>query len=158
MRLPERMRIATALNSISNLNCSGRRMNMVLFVEDDRSHAELFQVYLHATGWSTVVAHDAQQGLQLARASTPTAILLDILLPRTDGRVLLADIRRTPALAQTPIIAVSAATERSIEQSCLLAGADVFLAKPLSLRQLGRQLVLLTQRAERRSPRPDTSA
>ena len=121
-------------------------MSIVLVIEDERSHAKLFRDYLYATGWSPVLAYDAPQALQLAQEITPAAILLDILLPSIDGRDLLVELRRIPALAETPIIAVSALTELHIKDSCLAAGADIFLAKPLSLSNLGKQLLLLTQR------------
>src|SRR4051812_47380503 len=71
----------------------------ILVIEDDRRSAELLQLYLEGAGYRVVVARDGVDGLDLARRSAPTAVVLDVLLPRLNGWDVLARLKRDPATA-----------------------------------------------------------
>ena len=73
----------------------------------DRRSAELFELYLSGAGYGVQVASDGAEGLELARALRPRAVILDILLPRLDGWDLLARLKADPATADCPVVVVS---------------------------------------------------
>ena len=80
----------------------------VLVIEDDRRSADLLELYLD--GYQVVVARDGAEGLELARALRPRAVILDILLPRLDGWDLLARLKQDPATADIPVVIVRCST------------------------------------------------
>jgi signal transduction histidine kinase/CheY-like chemotaxis protein len=100
----------------------------VLVVEDDPRSAELFQLYLEDAGYTVAVARDGADGARLARALQPTAVVLDILLPRLNGWELLARLKSDPATASIPVIVTSMLDERGAGFSL---GAAEYLVKPV---------------------------
>jgi signal transduction histidine kinase/CheY-like chemotaxis protein len=101
---------------------------LVLVVEDDPRSAELFQVYLEDAGYGVAVARDGAEGARLARALSPTAIVLDILLPRLSGWELLARLKSDPATASIPVVVTSMLDERG---AGFALGASEYLVKPV---------------------------
>jgi CheY-like chemotaxis protein len=97
-------------------------------VEDDPRSAELFQVYLEDAGYGVAVARDGAEGARLARALSPTAIVLDILLPRLSGWELLARLKSDPATASIPVVVTSMLDERG---AGFALGASEYLVKPV---------------------------
>jgi two-component system cell cycle response regulator DivK len=107
----------------------------VLIIEDQPSHAKLFSEILRGNGRLSLVALKGREGVALARHATPALVIVDILLPDLDGRQLIAELRGSESTERTPIIAISAVSDRAMERDCLAAGADVFLAKPIHVDQ-----------------------
>jgi signal transduction histidine kinase/CheY-like chemotaxis protein len=105
----------------------------VLVVEDDRRSADLLQVYLEDAGYGVTVARDGIEGLELARELQPTAVILDILLPRLGGWDLLAELKRDAATAAIPVVIVSMLDERG---AGFALGAAEYLVKPVDRREL----------------------
>ena len=101
----------------------------VLVIEDDRRSAELLELYLDGSGLPVVLARDGAEGLELARALRPRAVILDILLPRLDGWDLLARLKEDPATADIPVVIVTMLDERG---KGLALGAVEYLVKPVS--------------------------
>jgi signal transduction histidine kinase/DNA-binding response OmpR family regulator len=100
----------------------------VLVVEDDRPSADLLQVYLESAGYSVSVARDGVQGLELARRLVPTAVILDIGLPRLNGWELLTRLKSDPATAAVPVVVVSMLDARG---AGFALGAAEYLVKPV---------------------------
>ena len=101
----------------------------VLVIEDDRRSAELLELYLEGSGLRVVLARDGAEGLELARALRPRAVILDILLPRLDGWDLLGRLKNDPATAGIPVVIVTMLDERG---KGLALGAVDYLVKPVS--------------------------
>ena len=101
----------------------------VLVIEDDRRSAELLGLYLEGSGLRVVLARDGAEGLELARALRPRAVILDILLPRLDGWDLLGRLKNDPATAGIPVVIVTMLDERG---KGLALGAVDYLVKPVS--------------------------
>jgi DNA-binding response OmpR family regulator len=101
----------------------------VLVIEDDRRSAELLELYLDGSGLRVVLARDGAEGLELARALRPRAVILDILLPRLDGWDLLGRLKEDPATADIPVVIVTMLDERG---KGLALGAVEYLVKPVS--------------------------
>ena len=110
--------------------------NTVLVVDDEPSFCYVMKEVLNMTGYKVRLAYNATQALGSLQEFRPNLILLDVMLPKIDGLSLLRRIRMDPALADIPTLVVSAKSENKEKQAARQAGADDFLAKPFSLRQL----------------------
>ena len=107
----------------------------ILVIEDDRRSADLLRVYLEDAGHEVTVAGDGVQGLDLARRTQPTAVILDVLLPRLNGWDVLARLKRDPATASIPVVIVSMLDERG---AGFALGAADYLVKPVEHEELLR--------------------
>jgi DNA-binding response OmpR family regulator len=122
--------------SISNLGT-------VLIVEDDRNTAALVAAYLEREGFLTVVVHDGGQAVETATACDPVFVILDIMLPNIDGR----DICRTlRANSDVPILMLTAREEELDRVAGLAMGADDYVVKPFSPRELVERVKAILRR------------
>ena len=108
-------------------------MTRVLIVEDEPSFVEALQVSLTAEGFEVDAALDGKMGLERFRAARPDVILLDLMLPVLPGLDVLRAIRRE---SDTPVIVVSAKGAEADIVSALELGADDYVTKPYSVREL----------------------
>ena len=105
----------------------------VLVIEDDHKTASLISLYLSNEGARVVSAGDGRTGLELAQRLTPSLIVLDRMLPELDGLSVCAEIRKT---LDVPIIFLSARGEEDDRIDGLESGADDYVTKPFSLKEL----------------------
>jgi PAS domain S-box-containing protein len=109
---------------------------LILLVEDRESNIAVLEDALPPYGYQVVVARDGLVALMRARETRPALILMDIQLPGLSGIDVIQQIRADPHLRQIPIIALTALVLPGDRERCLDAGADEYLAKPVSLRML----------------------
>jgi DNA-binding response OmpR family regulator len=105
----------------------------ILVVDDDKKTVELIKLYLEKDGYRVLVAYDGQRALELARQKRPDLVVLDLMLPAIDGLDICRILR---AESKIPIIMLTA---RSTEEDKLLGldlGADDYITKPFSPREL----------------------
>ena len=107
----------------------GTKKRTILVVEDDRHSVDLMTLYLGGAAFDVHVARDGEEGLELARSLQPTAIVLDIMLPRLDGWDLLALLKTDPRTSRIPVVIVSMLDERG--RGFALGAAD-YLVKPVA--------------------------
>ena len=117
----------------------------VLLIEDDARLAERTAEYLQGHEMQVEVAGDGERGLQRAEAGGFDVVLLDLMLPRLDG---LEVCRRLRQRSRVPVIMLSARSEEIDRVLGLELGADDYLPKPFSLRELVARLRVLLRRAE----------
>lgn len=115
----------------------------VLIVEDQPSHAKLFSEILRGNELVSLVAIRGREGVAVAHGSKPSLVIVDILLPDLDGREVIALLRGSEHNQTTPILAISAVSDRAMEAACLAAGADVFLAKPIGVAHFSKVVAQL---------------
>ncbi len=108
----------------------------VLIVEDDREIRDLLVHYLRKEGFEPSTAPDGEAGLRKARAERPGLILLDILMPGMDGLELLKGLRAHRDTASIPVVMVTAKGEETDRIVGLELGADDYIAKPFSPREV----------------------
>ena len=106
----------------------------VLIVEDERAIVEILKFNLKREGYDTLEALDGESGLELARTADPDLILLDVMLPKMNGFDICAALRAEGRV--TPIIMLTAREEETDKVLGLEAGADDYVTKPFSMREL----------------------
>jgi DNA-binding response OmpR family regulator len=120
---------------------------LVLLVEDEASLISSLSYYLRKNGFSVVSASNGIAGLHAARSEHPDVIVLDLMLPGMDG---LEVCRRVRAESDVPILMLTARTEEMDRVVGLEVGADDYLTKPFSMRELTARLRALLRRSVRR--------
>ena len=126
---------------------SGRKR--VLVVEDDAKTADIVKVYLEKDGYAVLTAHDGPQGLAAARNNCPDLIVLDLLLPGLSGLDICRTIRRE---RPTPIIMLTALSTEPDKLAGLDLGADDYLSKPFSPRELVARVRAVLRRTAQEKP------
>jgi CheY-like chemotaxis protein len=92
--------------------------------------------YLESHGHKIVYAHDGLEAIKKAEETSPHIILMDMQMPVMDGLEATRRLRADPRFASTPIIALTALAMPGDRERCLKAGADVYMSKPVSLKNL----------------------
>ena len=106
----------------------------ILIVDDEKPIVEILTYNLHKEGYETIEAYDGEQAITLALTQKPDLILLDIMLPKVDGLTVCKRIRHT--LTNVPILILSAKDEEIDKILGLELGADDYITKPCSVREL----------------------
>jgi DNA-binding response OmpR family regulator len=118
----------------------------VLVVEDERTIAEAVAARLRAEGFTVQVAGDGPSAVEAARRTQPDAIVLDVMLPGFDG---LEVCRRIQAERPVPVLMLTARDDETDLLVGLAVGADDYLTKPFSMRELTARVHALLRRASR---------
>jgi len=108
----------------------------VMIVEDEESILLSLEFLLGKDGYAVTTARDGAEALRLLGQSTPDLVLLDVMLPLIDGFELCNNIRAMPALAGTRIMLLTARGREAEIARGLALGADAYLTKPFSTREL----------------------
>ncbi|MDJ0976088.1 MAG: response regulator [Planctomycetota bacterium] len=108
----------------------------VLVIEDEADLREVLAYNLKREGYRVVTSHTGTDGLQRCRDEKPTMVLLDLMLPDLDGVEICQQIRHDPAVKSTPIIMVTAKGDESDVVLGLGVGADDYVTKPFSPKEL----------------------
>ncbi len=116
-------------------------MPRILVVDDEPPNVELLTIALGRKGFGVIGAYTGCDGLSLARAEMPDAIILDMLLPDIGAEEFCRQLRKTPEIAHLPIIVLTALQGTSTEvQGVIEAGANCFKTKPANFTELAAQL------------------
>lgn len=105
----------------------------VLIIEDDIKAAALLSIYLTEAGYAVDIARDGGEGLEKIKQLSPTAIILDVLLPKVDGWAFLTQVKSDPATRDIPVIIVSIMDQKG--KGFALGAAD-YLVKPVQKEEL----------------------
>ncbi len=120
-------------------------MALILIAEDERELAETLELYLRRHNYQTERAKDGEEALRLFRAARPDLVLLDVMMPKKDGFEVLRTLRSE---AQTPVIMLTAKVEEVDKVLGLGLGADDYLVKPYSLRELLARIQAVLRRTQ----------
>ena len=121
-------------NNMESTNKYEELKKKILIVDDEKSISDLLVFNLEKEGYKTITASDGEEAVDLALSQKPDLILLDIMLPKADGLTVCKKIRQT--LTKTPIIMLSAKGEEIDKILGLEIGADDYMTKPFSVREL----------------------
>ena len=120
----------------------------ILVVEDDADLADLLCFNLKKAGFAARIADNGVDALSKARAMAPDLILLDLMLPELDGFAVCEILRRDPTTASTPVIMVTAASSGLARLAGMEAGANDYITKPFSIKDLLTRIDVLLQPAK----------
>ncbi len=123
-------------------------MKRILIIEDDRDIVELVRYNLANEGFQVSAASDGSIGLAQVRKSPPDLLLLDLLLPKLSGLEICKEIRRDERLNRLPILMLTARGDEADRVVGLEIGADDYVTKPFSPRELVARVKALLRRAE----------
>jgi two-component system phosphate regulon response regulator PhoB len=118
----------------------------ILVVDDEPEAVELVEFNLKQAGYSVVTAADGAEALNKARATQPSLIVLDLMLPEVDGLEVCKMLRRDPATTGIPIVMLTAKAAEIDRVLGLELGADDYVTKPFSPRELVLRVKKLLQR------------
>jgi DNA-binding response OmpR family regulator len=118
----------------------------ILVVDDEPDALELIQYNLKAAGYEVVTASDGEEALKKARASHPALVILDVMLPEVDGLEVCKALRREPNTATIPIVMLTAKAAEIDRVLGLELGADDYVTKPFSPRELVLRVKALLRR------------
>ena len=109
---------------------------VILIVEDDPKSLVLIRDLLQVSGYSTIEATDGEKGVELAKASKPDLILMDIQMPKMDGLEATRILKADTTTGNIPILALTSYAMKGDEERTLQAGCDGYLAKPFDIQEL----------------------
>jgi DNA-binding response OmpR family regulator len=127
----------------------------ILIVDDDENIAELISLYLVKECFSTEIAYNGTDALELVKSFNPDLILLDIMLPDIDGYEVCAEIRKTKS---TPVIMLSAKGDVFDKVLGLKLGADDYMVKPFDSNELVARVKAVLRRTATKSDAADVGA
>ncbi|MDZ7611209.1 MAG: response regulator transcription factor [Candidatus Moranbacteria bacterium] len=116
----------------------------ILIIEDDRKIAELVKLYLEKEGFKVTIADDGKQGLEKINKENPDLIVLDLMLPEIDGLTIARSVREENNI---PIIMLTAKDEETDKIVGLEIGADDYIAKPFSPKELSARVRAVLRRS-----------
>jgi two-component system, OmpR family, alkaline phosphatase synthesis response regulator PhoP len=120
-------------------------MKTILVVDDEPKITQLVRDYLERAGFGVLSAHDGKKALSLAKTEKPDAIILDLGLPQLDGLDFTREFRKT---SNAPIIMLTARSEESDKLIGLELGADDYVTKPFSPKELVARIRVVFRRIE----------
>ena len=126
----------------------------ILVVDDEQKMVKLVRTYLEGSGFKVAVAYNGQEALAVFRHEAPDLIVLDLMLPKIDGLAVTRAIRRT---SDVPIIMLTARAEEADRLVGLELGADDYVVKPFSPRELVARVRAVLRRAVKSWPGEDGS-
>jgi DNA-binding response OmpR family regulator len=118
---------------------------IVLIVEDDPNTSSLIALYLEREGFRAMIANDGEQGLSMAKQHPPDLVILDLMLPKIDGWEV---CRRLQQQSQVPVIMLMARGEEIDRVAGLTLGADDYVVKPFSPRELVARVKSVLRRSQ----------
>ncbi|HWX18822.1 MAG TPA: response regulator transcription factor [Candidatus Binatia bacterium] len=127
----------------------------ILVVDDEPEAVELVEFNLKQAGFDVLTATDGAEALKRAHSAVPSLIVLDLMLPEIDGLEVCKMLRRDPATAAVPIVMVTAKAAEIDRILGLELGADDYITKPFSPRELVLRVKRILERGRVASKEPD---
>ena len=123
-------------------------MKKVLIIEDEKDLADLLAFNLEKEGFAATCVHDGKLGLERAGTDLPDLILLDLMLPGMLGTEVCKALRKDPRTARIPIIMITAKGDEIDRVVGFEVGADDYIVKPFSMREVALRVKAVTRRFE----------
>jgi PAS domain S-box-containing protein len=128
--------VDSALNSLST----------ILLVEDNETNRMMVGDFLESLGYQVLFANNGQEALNQVAAGHPDLILMDLQMPEMDGLEAIRRLRADPRFLSIPIVALTALAMPNDRERSLAAGANEYLSKPVSLKELAELLIRLLRK------------
>lgn len=134
-----------------------RIMSKILVVDDEKDIVELISYNLEKEGFPVLKAYDGEAALRITKTQKPDLVILDLMLPGISGIDICKALRNNPETAGLPIIMVTAKSDETDKIIGLEIGADDYITKPFSVKELVARVraVLRRKREESKQPRKE---
>jgi len=123
-------------------------MKRILIIEDDRDIVELVRYNLANEGFQVAAAFDGNSGLATLKKTPPDLLLLDLMLPKMSGLEICREIRKEESLNRLPVLMLTARGDEADRVVGLEMGADDYVTKPFSIRELLARVKAVLRRAQ----------
>jgi DNA-binding response OmpR family regulator len=120
----------------------------ILIIDDEPDLVKLLDYHLTRSDYAVISARDGESGFAMARKHLPDLIILDVMMPGADGFDVCRRLRAEPATARVPLLMLTARAEESDRILGLELGADDYVTKPFSVREIVARVKALLRRAE----------
>jgi len=130
----------------------------ILIVEDEKDIVKMLDYNLKKEGFRTISAHDGEYGLDLAGRERPDLVILDLMLPGMDGLEVCKALKKENKTASIPIIMLTAKSQESDKVVGLELGADDYVTKPFSPRELIARIKAVLRRVKEKEKLPEALA
>lgn len=101
----------------------------VLIVEDDEHISRIYDIKFSHEGYQTLLARNGEEALEMISSKRPDLIMLDLMLPKKDGFMVLEEIKKDPELKNIPVLVISNLGQKSDEERVLALGANGYMVK-----------------------------
>jgi phosphate regulon transcriptional regulator PhoB len=128
----------------------------ILIVEDEKDIAKMLDYNLKKEGFRTISCYDGEEALDLATRESPDLIILDLMLPGIDGLEVCKTLKKETKTANIPIIMLTAKSQESDKVVGLELGADDYVTKPFSPRELIARIKAVLRRMKEKDKLPET--
>jgi CheY-like chemotaxis protein len=115
---------------------NARGTKLILVADDDADVRELVVFRLAHAGYEVITAADGEEAVELALERRPDVCLVDVMMPKLDGFAVTERVRASPELAETKVLLLTASVHDSAVERGLAVGADEYIAKPFSAKEL----------------------
>ncbi|MEW6101919.1 MAG: response regulator transcription factor [Candidatus Omnitrophota bacterium] len=127
----------------------------ILIVDDEKDIVKMIDYNLKKEGYRTFLAYDGEQALELAKRELPGLVILDLMLPGIDGLEVCKNLKTESKTQSIPIIMLTAKTRESDKVVGLELGADDYITKPFSLRELVARIKAVLRRSKEKQKLPE---
>lgn len=127
----------------------------ILIVEDDKDILKMVEYNLKKEGYRTAYARDGEDAVEMAHSERPDLVLLDLMLPGIDGLEVCKQLKKESKTAGIPVIMVTAKSQESDKVVGLELGADDYVTKPFSVRELLARVKAVLRRAQDKAKLPE---
>jgi len=131
-----------------------KKMPEILIIEDEKDIVESLEYSLKKEGFKVSKAYDGLNGLRLAEEKVPSLVLLDLMLPGADGLEICRRIKKNPKTAAVPVIMLTAKGSETDKVVGLEVGADDYIVKPFSMKELIARVKTIMRRYEKPAEKP----
>jgi len=127
----------------------------ILIVDDEKHLVSLVSLHMRLSGYEVLVASDGEKALALAKEEKPDLVILDLMLPKIDGWEVCKRLRKESRIGDIPVIMLTARSETGDKLKGFECGADDYVTKPFSPRELVARVKRVLARAEKGSSVPE---
>ena len=111
-------------------------MAKILIIDDNEKNIELFKDFVESWGYSTILAYQGREAIEIAQKEKPDAIILDVMLPGMSGYEVCSELKDNPVTRFIPIVMVTALPDMENRAHGFSLGTDNFLIKPVNYKEL----------------------
>lgn len=127
----------------------------ILIVEDEKDIRKMLDYNLEKEGYKTVITDDGEEAIRVVNKERPDLILLDLMLPGMDGLEVCKTLKKDTKTSSIPIIMLTAKTQESDKVVGLELGADDYVTKPFSIRELIARIKAVIRRMKEKEKLPE---